>query len=331
MNKLSRRDFGKLSAALVSSAGIAHPAPELGDVQLGVCTYSFRDVPRVNGDAIGPVIDALEKCHAKIIELFSPQVEREDVALGKVLREINTPGPDGKTPSMDQMRAKYEAAMSSPQAKQCRQELREWRLNTPMKHFDNVRAQFAEHGIEIFAYTLNFSNDFSDPELEKCFEQAKTLQAKTIASSTQISMLPRLEPLAEKYKISVAVHGHSETDKPDEFSSPESFQKALDMSPWFKVNLDIGHFAAAGFDPVAYIDEHHARITHLHLKDRQRNNGPNQPFGAGDTPIKLVLQLLKRKAYPIPALIEYEYPGLGSPIEEVNKSLAYCRAAIAQA
>src|SRR5689334_18287224 len=130
-------------------------------------------------------------------------------------------------------------------------------------------------------------------------------------------MLPRLKPLAEKYKMPVAVHGHSETSNSDEFCSPETFQKALDRSLWFKVNLDIGHFSAAGFDPVAYIDEHHARTTHLHLKDRQKNDGANKPFGEGDTPIKQVLQLLKQKGYPIPALIEYEYPGAGTPIEEV--------------
>jgi sugar phosphate isomerase/epimerase len=233
-------------------------------------------------------------------------------------------------PSMDKIRAKYEAAVRSPEAKAYREKLRQWRLETPMTHFDRVREQFTNDGIEIFAYTLNFSKDFTDPELDKCFQQAKALQVKAIASSTQISMLPRLKPLAEKYQIPVAVHGHSETTHPDEFSSPETFQKALDMSPWFKVNLDIGHFSAAGFDPVAYIEKHHDRVSHLHLKDRRKNNGPNEPFGQGDTPIKQVLQLLKRKGYPIPALIEYEYAGKGTPVEEVNKSLAYCRAAIEQ-
>lgn len=142
-------------------------------------------------------------------------------------------------------------------------------------------------------------------------------------------MLPRLKPLAAKYKLPVAVHGHSETQNPDEFSSPDTFQKALDMSDWFRVNLDIGHFTAAGFDPVAYIKEHHARITHLHIKDRRRNDGPNTPFGEGDTPIKGVLQLLKQRGFPIPALIEYEYMGTESPVSEVKKCLAYCKNAIA--
>lgn len=326
---LSRRDLGKLTAGVISGIAFARSDSAPGNVRLGVCTYSFRDLPRVNGDAIGPVLEAMKQCQSNLCELFSPQLEPENVLFTKLLHEATTPGPDGKMPSMEQMRAKFGEAMNSPEAKQYRETVRQWRLNTPMEHFEQVRQQFTDAGIDIFAYTLNFSKDFTDPELDKCFQQAKALQAKAIASSTQISMLPRLKPLAEKYKITVAVHGHSETSNPDEFSSPETFQKALDMSRWFKVNLDIGHFTAAGFDPVAYIEEHHARVSHLHLKDRKKNNGPNEPFGEGDTPIKQVLELLKQKGYPIPALIEYEYPGKESPIEEVKKSLAYCKEAIA--
>ncbi len=325
--RLSRRDFGQLAAGLVSSTAFAqtggsHP------VRLGVCTYSFRDMPRVNGDAVGPVIQALKQTQAHICELFSPQLEPENVMLTNLLHEITTPEPDGKTPSMEVIRAKYEAAMNSSEAKQYREKLRQWRLDTPMSHFDSVRRQFTSADVEIFAYTLNFSSDFTDPELDKCFQQAKALRAKTIACSTEISMLPRLKPLVEKHKINLSLHGHSETTNPDEFSSPATFQKALDMSSWFKVNLDIGHFSAGGFDPVAYIQSHHAEITHLHLKDRKKNNGQNQPFGQGDTPIKEVLQLLQRTGYPIPALIEYEYAGKANPVQEVNNCLAYCRAAL---
>ena len=115
---------------------------------------------------------------------------------------------------------------------------------------------------------------------------------------------------------------------PNEFSSPETFAKALQMSDWFRINLDIGHFTAGGFDPVSYIDENHAKITHLHMKDRKKNNGPNEPFGEGDTPIKQVLTLLKDKHYPLPALIEYEYNGTGTPVEEVKRCLDYERAAL---
>jgi len=34
------------------------------------------------------------------------------------------------------------------------------------------------------------------------------------------------------------------------------------------------------------------RITHVHIKDRKMNNGPNFPFGEGDTDIRGILQML---------------------------------------
>ena len=101
------------------------------------------------------------------------------------------------------------------------------------------------------------------------------------------------------------------------------------MSKYFRVNLDIGHFTAANFDAVAYIRENHDNITHLHLKDRKKNDGPNMPWGEGETPIKQVLLLLKEKKYPIRAFVEYEYRGTGTPIDEVRKCISYMRQALA--
>ena len=94
------------------------------------------------------------------------------------------------------------------------------------------------------------------------------------------------------------------------------------------MNLDIGHFTAAGFDAVAFLKENHATITNLHLKDRKTpaNGGANVPWGQGNTPIKEVLQLLSREKWDIPANIEFEYPG--DPLVEVPKCFQFCRDAL---
>jgi sugar phosphate isomerase/epimerase len=320
----SRRDFGKtVLAALPVSAVLGKINSTVNGVQLGACTYSFRDLPHTAaGDAIDPVIQALKECNAGICELFSPQVEPANGMTAPPPRSMSNLDPQARMAAM-------RARMNSPEAKKAREDLRQWRLSTPMDHFKAVRKKFDDAGINVYAYTLNFREDFTDEELEKCFEQTKAMGVKIIAASTQLSVAPRLVPLAEKHKIYVAMHGHSNTKDPNEFSSPETFQKALAMSKYFKINLDIGHFSAAGFDPVAYIQEQHANITHLHLKDRKKNDGPNTVWGEGDTPIKQVLSLLKEKKYPIPALVEYEYKGTGSSVEEVQKCMSYMKNALA--
>ncbi len=124
------------------------------------------------------------------------------------------------------------------------------------------------------------------------------------------------------------MHGHSNVKDPTQFATPESFAAALEMSKYYRINLDIGHFTAAGYDPVDYIQKHHDKIVILHMKDRKKNQGANVPWGEGDTPIKEVLQLLKKNKYPIPALIEYEYKGTGTSQEEVKKCLDYEKKAL---
>jgi sugar phosphate isomerase/epimerase len=324
----SRRDLGKLIAAGLPLSRLL--GQKVDGVQLGICTYSFRSLPRTGPDSVDDVIRAMKDCGGTVCELFAPQLEPQSplTSTPTGAGQRASAAADGPAGDPQARAAAQRARQNSPEAKKFREDVRQWRLNTPAEHFRDVRKKFDNAGIEIYAYTVNFRDDYTDPELDKCFEQAKALGAKTIASSTQLTVAPRLVKFAEKHKIYVALHGHNNTADPNEFSSPETFQKALDMSEWFRINLDIGHFTAAGFDPVSYIQEKHDKITHLHMKDRKKNNGQNEPFGEGDTPIKPVLALLKQKHYSIPALIEYEYRGTGTPVEEVKHCLDYERAAL---
>jgi sugar phosphate isomerase/epimerase len=289
----SRRDFLKIGAAAIPfSAFAAKIDSVVSGVRLGAITYSFRQMPRTPGapDAVDVMIKSCRDCGIGEIELFSPDLEP---------------------------------------VRQPREEIRKWRLSTPMDHFKSVRKQFDDAGISLFAYTVNFRDDYTDEELDNAFEQAKALGVNIIAASTQLSVAKRLVPFMEKHKMMVAVHGHSDVQNPNEFATPESFAKALAMSKYFRINLDIGHFTAANYDAVQFIQENHDHITHLHLKDRKKNQGQNMPWGEGDTPIKPVLTLLRDKKYPIRAFVEYEHRGTGTPVEEVNKCMAYMRQALA--
>lgn len=208
------------------------------------------------------------------------------------------------------------------------EELSKWRTTVSMDVFHNVRKKFDDAGILLYAYNYSFRDNFTDEEIARGFEMAKALGVNIITASGTLSVVDRVDREARKAKIKVGFHGHSDVKHPNEFSSPETFEKAMaGRSEYINVNLDIGHFFAAGFDPVDFINRHHERIVTIHIKDRKKNDGENVPFGEGDTPIKPVLQLLEKKKYRIPANIEYEYKGADTVVE-VKKCFEYCKAAL---
>jgi sugar phosphate isomerase/epimerase len=55
------------------------------------------------------------------------------------------------------------------------------------------------------------------------------------------------------------------------------------------------------------------------------------PWGQGETPLKEVLQLMKRNKYKFAASIEFEYgtPEGSDVLTEVKKCVEYCKKALA--
>jgi sugar phosphate isomerase/epimerase len=207
-----------------------------------------------------------------------------------------------------------------------REEMRRWRETVSLDFFHGVRDQFAKARIALSAYNISIRDDYSDAELERAFEMTRALGAPLITSSSNVQTVPRIAVAAARHQMLVGVHNHSRIHE-NEFATAKSLSDALAHGPFMAVNLDVGHFTAANEDAVAFLQQHHARIVTLHIKDRKRDQGPIVEFGAGDAPNARVLQLLAEKGWPIPANIEYEFNG-GDSVDEVGKALAYCRKAL---
>src|SRR5262249_12017065 len=84
-----------------------------------------------------------------------------------------------------------------------RQELRAWRISAPLNIFQNVAKKYDDAGIDIVAFTFDMKEDFTDKELDRGFQMAHALGTNRIATSTTFSVVPRILPLMEKYKIEV--------------------------------------------------------------------------------------------------------------------------------
>ncbi len=214
-----------------------------------------------------------------------------------------------------------------PKAAGGRAALRDWRTTTSMDVFKDVRKKFNDAGILLYAYNYSFRDDFTDAEIERGFEMAHALGVTRLTASSTVTCAKRVDPFAAKAKVFVGMHGHDNM-KPGEFNLPASFEEAMNgSSKYIGINLDIGHFTAAGGDAVDYLKKMHEHIVTLHIKDRKKDHGANLPLGQGDTPIKEVLLTLKEHRWPIPANIEYEYKGADT-LEEVKKCYEYCKAAL---
>jgi sugar phosphate isomerase/epimerase len=294
----TRREFGGLALAAGAVALDWPSLPFLKGVRIGVQSYSFRTLP------LEDAIKAMKELGIAECELWQGHVEP---------RPTMVPNPAGGPPR-------------PPEG--FRDELREWRLTAPSVALRSVWNSFDNAGVKVQAYNYSFNESFTDEEIDRGFVIAKAFGAAFITASSTLKTLPRLVPFAEKHKMTVAMHNHSNIKDPNEFATPESFEAALKQSKYFAINLDIGHFVAAGFDPIAFLKANHKRITNLHLKDRKKDQGANVPWGEGDTPIKEVLQLLKKEKYGIPANIEYEYKGEDA-VAEVKKCYEYAKAALA--
>jgi sugar phosphate isomerase/epimerase len=284
---------------------------EFGGVRIGVITYSFRQ-----GVAVGDLIPVMKKIGISYAELMSNHAEALAGAPA---------GPAFGTAERGRGQATPEQQAAQ---KTAREELAKWRGSVSMDTFKGVRKQFDDAGIHLRILCYNLGPNVTDEEIDYSFRMAQALGASAISSSSTVTVAKRVAPFADQYKLLWGGHGHDAVNDPEQFATLESYAKILSFSRYIGVNLDIGHFTAAGYDPIAYIKEHHDRITNLHLKDRMRNagntHGANVRWGEGQTAIKEVLLLMKQEKYPFPADIEYEYQGT-DPVIEVAKCLEYCR------
>ncbi|HWR49761.1 MAG TPA: sugar phosphate isomerase/epimerase [Bryobacteraceae bacterium] len=280
----SRRAFGKAALAGVAWPCAARTQSVYGGVHVGAAAYGYPGLPLTPGAA-----DTLDAW----IQVFR-DIGYVEMELANNILE--PPQPNLRGPGQQERRQK------------AREEIRQWRLSTPGSHFTEVRRKLDRSGIRPTVYTCNgMGDDFTEAEIDTQFKQARELGVTVLASSTQVSVAEKLIPFAERHKMRVAFHNHSDVTHPNEFATPASFEKAWEMSKYYLTNLDVGHFTAANLDPVSFIEAHHARISHIHIKDRKKEQGPNRPWGEGDTPIKEALQLIKKNRYPIPCYQEFEY------------------------
>ena len=207
--------------------------------------------------------------------------------------------------------------------------MKAWRTSVSMDAFKKLRKMYNDAGVTIYA-TKMLNANMSDEEFEYVFNVAEALGAThtTLELLTNDEQLKRVGDFAMKKKIYAAYHTHAQ-------GTMTAFDKAFAISQGNKANVDFGHWVAAGNvggTPMDFLQKHHDRIGSFHLKDRTtpEHCSLNLPWGTGETPIKEILQMVKKNKWRIPASIELEYnvPEGSDAVTETRKCVEYCRAAL---
>ena len=188
-----------------------------------------------------------------------------------------------------------------------------------------LRKMYNDAGVNIHLHKVDFGK--SDEEIDFNFQVAKALGCVGITTERSETRAKRLAPFADKYKIWVAFHNHT-----NNYPVMEKTDPILSYGQYIGFNFDVGHYFAGtkGLSPIPVIEKYHDRILSLHLKDRTADGG-NLPWGQGKTPLKEILQLMKKEKWTFPGDIELEYqiPRGSNSVAEVAKCLQFCKEALA--
>ena len=313
----SRREIGKIAiAALPVARLLAAPNSNWGGVHVGInAPYSYGNDYLSADETLSNTV----KLGLSFVELRTQPIEQ---AMGSP-EQPPAPAARGRgAPTPEQLAA----------AKAAADELHKWRLSQTNDQFKIARKKFNDAGVAIEIVKVDWIQNATDDEVEYCFSVAKAVGARAISCEIPLTKTKWLGAFADKHKMMVAYHGHTDITNPEAFGRPESWETAMSYAKYNGINLDIGHFVAGNsISPIPFLTKYHSRITHIHVKDRKLHNGPNAPFGQGDTPIKEALLLIKRNKWKIQATIEFEYPvPPGSDrMTEIAKCVAYCKDALA--
>jgi sugar phosphate isomerase/epimerase len=339
-NQATRRQFLGATAALVSGAvmssnklfgapalirSLDKPNSMMGGVQIGVITYSYRDMPDQSAEAtLQYVLDS----GISAIELMGGPAE-SFAGAPKNPVDMRTMFPlmrkrrENQPLTEDEQKTLAEA---DAQTKAYRAEVAKWRLSVPMAKFEQVRKMYNKAGVTIYGFKPDaFGMQSSDADIDYGMRAAKVLGANqvTVEHPANDAHTLRLGKMAEKHGIRIGYHGHEQ-------QTPTFWDTALAQSPGNAMNFDLGHYIAAGQpDPLGLIRQKHNRISSMHIKDRQgpANGKGNLPWGKGDTPLQQVLKLMREEKYTFPATVELEYqvPAGSTSVAEVKKCVEFCR------
>jgi sugar phosphate isomerase/epimerase len=321
---ITRREFGRVALAGAPAVGLllrgdlaaaAQATPTLskwGGVQVGMnVPYSLGTGNNISAeDLLKRLVDVGVggvELRAQPVEHFlgSPTIR----AAAEAAKTPNAPRPPAPTPEQ-------KAAIKA------------WRVAAPTGKLKELRQMYEKAGVVIDILKVDDLYTIADEELDYFFQMARDLGARAISAElpTAAGDTKRIGAFADKHKVFMAYHHHAQ-------ANAATYEALFPEAKYNGANIDIGHWTATHNEsPLPFIAKHHARIPHIHVKDRKfgKNGGENTPFGQGDTPVRQILQAIRDNKWNIRPIVEFEYkvPEGSDRVTEIKKALAFCKDAL---
>lgn len=308
--------------------GYNKPNSKINGVQIGCITYSFRSMADQSAEA---TLQYVRDIGINAIELMGDPAESfagMPVSPLNRMKMYQLGSKQRKGEELTELE-KAELLDMRAQAASFDKVVANWRAAVDMKKFEQVRKMYKDAGVSIYAFKPNtFGRNNTNAEIAYGMRAAKALGAShvTLEHPSDDGYTLKLGKMGEENDMSVGYHGHEQ----------ETFtfwDTALAQSPKNAMNLDAGHYIAAGHkDLIQLIEKQHGSILSMHTKDRQTpaNGKGNLAWGSGDTPIGDILKLMKKNNYKFPATIELEYqiPDGSDAVMEVQRCVEFCEKAL---
>src|SRR5260370_565356 len=158
---LSRREFGRLALTALPAAAAVEGADKaassrIGNVQIGIISYSFRDLPA------SEIVPSMVKLGLNEVELMSNHCEA-------LAGAPPAPGRGGR------------GQPPAPEILASQNSLREWRSAAKPGTFTQVKKLFTDAGIDLRLLCYNMGVNITDDEIDYTFRMARALGVRAIS------------------------------------------------------------------------------------------------------------------------------------------------------
>lgn len=101
--------------------------------------------------------------------------------------------------------------------------------------------------------------------MDTAFKMAKALGTNILTANCTVRWIKRAAPFADKHKTYLSAHSENAPLDPniDGMVFGINLLDALKWSPYMRITLDTGHFAAYGGDARSFVREHHDKNSQL--------------------------------------------------------------------